>query len=70
MHPQILALGLKLPLTKFVRGILSHFRVAPSQLSGVTWRIVLRFKALCALIIPKACLREVFCAAYTLRKTS
>jgi len=25
MHPQILALWLKLPLTKFIRDILSHF---------------------------------------------
>ena len=47
MHPQILALGLKLPLTKFVRSVLSHFRITLSQLSGVAWRTtVLGFEAL------------------------
>jgi len=47
MHPQILALGLKLPLTKFVRGVLSHFRIALSQLSRVAWcTFVLEFEAL------------------------
>ena len=49
MHPQIMALGLKLPLTPFVRGVLAHYRVAPSQLSVVAWRTVLGFEALCAL---------------------
>ena len=32
IHPQFLALGMKLPLTAFVRNILSYFKVAPSQL--------------------------------------
>jgi len=43
MHPQILAPGQKLPLTKFVRNILTYYRIVPSQLSGVTWHIVLGF---------------------------
>ena len=46
MHPKILSLGLKLLLIKFVRSILSHFRIAPLQLSGVAWRTMLGFKAL------------------------
>ena len=41
MLPQILELGLKLPLTKFVRSILTYYRIAPSKLSGVAWRTVL-----------------------------
>ena len=35
MHPQILALGLKLPLTKFIRNILTYNMITHSQLSGV-----------------------------------
>ena len=70
MHSQILELRLKLSLTKFARGILSHYRVASSQLSGVAWYTVLGFKALYSLSVPEACLHEVFCAAYALRKTS
>ena len=30
LHPQILALGLKFPLTSFVRDLLRHFKVSPS----------------------------------------
>ena len=36
---------------------------------GVAWRTVLEFEALYALNVPEACQREVFGAAYTLRKT-
>jgi len=54
MHPQILALGLKLPLTKIVRGIVTCYMIAPS-LVWVASRIVLGFEALRALIVPDAC---------------
>ena len=57
-------------MTKFICGILSHFRVDPSHLSGVTWHTVLEFEAPCVLSVLEACLREVFCVAYALRKTS
>ena len=70
MHPLILALGLKMPLTKFIRSILTHYRVTPSQLSGVAWRIVHGFEALCALSVPEACQCDFFSTTYTLRKTS
>ena len=30
MHPQVLALGLKLPMMKFVRSVLTFYRIAPS----------------------------------------
>ena len=35
MHCQILALGLKLSLTKFVCSVLSHFRIAPRNCRGL-----------------------------------
>ena len=38
LHPQLLALGLKFPLTNFVRDLLRHYRIAPSQLVG-GWRV-------------------------------
>jgi len=38
MHPQVLAMGLRLPMTRFGRSVLTFFRVAPSQLSSVAWR--------------------------------
>ena len=70
MQPQILALGLKLSLTKFACSVLSHFRVSPSQLLGVAWCTVLEFEALCTVSAPNACQHKVFCASYALRKTS
>ena len=42
MHPQVLTLGLRLPLTKFASSILTFYRVTPSQLSGVAWRARVR----------------------------
>jgi len=33
IHPQILALGMKLPLTELINNALVYFRVAPSQLT-------------------------------------
>jgi len=35
MHPQVLTLGLRLPMMKFVRNVLAFYKVAPSQLSAV-----------------------------------
>ena len=69
MHPQILALALKLLLAPFIRGVMSHFRIAPSQQSGVAWRTVIEFEAFCALSAPDAYQREVFWDAYALKKT-
>jgi len=69
MH-RSLALGLKLPMTKFVLSVLAFYKIAPSQLLGVVWRTVLEFKALCILSVPDVCQREVFNAAYALRKTN
>ena len=33
IHPQIVVLGMKLPLTAFIHSVLSHFKVIPSQLT-------------------------------------
>jgi len=41
MYPLVLALGLRLPVTKFVHSVLFFYGVAPSQLSVVAWRTVL-----------------------------
>jgi len=68
MHPQVLALGLKLSIMKFVRSILTFYIIAPSQLSGVAWRTVLGFQTLCLLKVLEACQQEVFSAAYALKK--
>jgi len=70
MHPLVLALGLRLPMTKFICSILVFYKVAPSQLTVVAWCKVLEFEALCNLYGPKACQYEAFSTAYLLRKTS
>jgi len=58
MHPQVLVLELKLSLMKFVHSVLTFYQIAPSQLSGVVWRIVLGFETLCILKVPEACHRK------------
>jgi len=35
MYPQVLAQGLRLPMTRFVRSVLTFYKVATSQLSAV-----------------------------------
>ena len=70
MHPQILTLGLKLPMMKFIRNVSTFYRIVPSQLSGVAWRTVFGFEALCIMKVPDACQREISSAAYVLWKTS
>ena len=67
--PQVLTLGLRLPMTRFIRNVLTFYMVAPSQLSAVAWHMVLGFVALYALFAPEACQREVFSIAYALRRT-
>ena len=44
-HPQILALGVKLLMNSFVRGVLAYFKVPPSQLTPEAWQIILGFEA-------------------------
>jgi len=70
LHPQILALGLKLPLTNFVRDILCHFKVVPSQLLVGAWCIILGFKDLCVSFVPNSCRHEELYAIYSMRKTN
>ena len=43
---QVLALGVHLPLLSFVREVLSFYKLAPTQISPGSWRVVLGFAAL------------------------
>jgi len=43
---QVLALGVHLPLPPFVRSVLSFYKLAPTQISPGSWRVVLGFAAL------------------------
>ena len=54
-------------MTRFVRSVLTVYKVAFFQLSTVAWRTTLGFEALCVLFAPEACQREVFSTAYALR---
>jgi len=40
-------------MTRFLRSGLTFYRVAPSQLLAMAWRMVLEFEALCALYPPE-----------------
>ena len=53
MHPQVLALGLRLSMLRFIRSVLIFYRVASSQLSAMALCTVLGFKAICDLYAPK-----------------
>jgi len=55
MHPQVLALGLRLLMMRFVLSILTFYRFAPSQLSGVAWCMVFGLEALCTLNVLETC---------------
>ena len=44
----ILTLGVHLPLSPFVRRVLSFYRLVPTQIGPGSWRVVLGFEALCA----------------------
>jgi len=70
MHPLVLALGLRLPMMKFVRNALVFYEVAPSPLTVVAWRTILGFEALCNLYALEAYQCEIFSVAYLLRKIS
>jgi len=55
MHPQVLTLGVRLPMTRFIRSVLAFYKVASSQLSAVAWRTILGLEALCDLYAREAC---------------
>ena len=67
MHPLVLALRLRLPMTKFFHSILTFYEVA--LLSYRQWPGV-QFEALCDFYTSEACHCEVFNAAYLLQKTT
>ena len=68
-HPQILALGVQLPLTRFVRDVPGHLQVAPTQLAMGAWRTVLAFEAPYRISSPSACGFDEFCSIYMMVKT-
>jgi len=43
---QVLVLGVHLPLPSFVREVLSFYKLAPTQISPGSWRVILGFAAL------------------------
>jgi hypothetical protein len=43
---QVLALGVHLPLPAFAREVLAFYRLAPTQISPGSWRVILGFAAL------------------------
>jgi len=69
MHPQALTLGLRLPMTRFIRNVSDFLQGHPSQLSAGTWRTVLGFEALFDLYSLEACQREVFSVVYSVKKS-
>ena len=68
-HPQILALGVPLALTQFIRSILGYYHVSPAQLSSGVWRTILAFEALCCTYIPSSYGLDEFCTIYVMMKT-
>ena len=51
-HPQVLTLGVKLPMTPFVRDVLAHLKVPYSQLTPEACQTVLGFEAFYATYAP------------------
>jgi hypothetical protein len=43
---QVLALGARLPLPSFAREVLAYYRLAPTQISPGSWRVILSFPIL------------------------
>jgi len=66
--PMVLAMGVHLPLSSFVREMLCYYKVAPTQLGPGSWRVVLAFEALCK-VQKSRCELDVFRALYQIRAT-
>jgi hypothetical protein len=64
----VLAMGVHLPLSPFVREMLCYYNVAPAQLGPGSWRVALAFEMLCQ-IQKSPCELEVFRALYQIRAT-
>ena len=69
LHSQVLALGLKFPLTDFVCDLLRYYHMAPSQLVVGGCHVVLSFQALCKRFVPDASWVEDFFALILIRRT-
>ena len=55
-------------MTDFIRDLLLHYRMVPSQLLAGGWHVVLSFQALCNMFFPGACRVEDFYALYMIRR--
>ena len=64
----VLAMGVHLPLSPFIRAMLCYYNVAPAQLGPGSWRVALAFEALCK-VQKSICELEVFRALYQIRAT-
>ena len=56
-------------MTSFVRDVLRHYHMAPSQLVAGDWRVVLSFQVLYNLFLPDVFWVEDFSALYSIRRT-
>jgi len=70
MRLQVLTLGLRLLMTRFVCNVLIFYKVAPLSCQRWPGFTVVGLETLCDLYTPEACQREVFSTAYSLRKTT
>ena len=64
--PMVLALGVRLPLSPFIRGMLLYYKMSPVQLGPRSWRVALAYEALCK-SEGCACDVEVFRSAYQIK---
>ena len=69
-HPQVLALGVHLPLTVFVCQVLAYYDVASTQLTSDAWQTVLAFEALCMDFAFDSYSAADFATCYSMRKLS
>jgi hypothetical protein len=66
--PMVLAMGVHLPLSPFIREMLTHYNMPPAQLRPGSWRVALAFEALCK-VQSCSCDLEVFRALYQIKAT-
>jgi hypothetical protein len=66
--PMVLAMGVHLPLSPFVREMLCYYNMAPAQLGPGSWRVALAFEMLCK-VQNSSCELKVFRALYQIQAT-
>jgi hypothetical protein len=66
--PMVLAMGVHLPLSPFIREMLCYYNLPPAQLGPGSWRVALAYEALCR-VQECLCDLAVFRALYQIRAT-